>query len=168
MAVMRTELAFRRGGNEEMRVEALGHHVRRYPAGVADELVGSEAKSIRLQKVGQRQFLRIEIGAERVEGVDILVEQCRASRLARQKDAALLEGLADGAGREREFPRRHRRRRRRSGPVAADRGHPGPAFRPEDQRTRSEIDLVMALYHEDLDPGVAVTDEKDRGRQERS
>src|SRR5579871_155619 len=97
LAVMGAELIGRRGGQEEPGVEALRHALRRDPMRIGDEfverepelVVGEHVEKGRLALAKRRAIRRLDLA--RAAGVD---EGSRAL-LAREQDAALLEGLAD-------------------------------------------------------------------------
>jgi glutamate dehydrogenase (NADP+) len=161
-AVVHRQLIRRRGGEKEMRVEALGHDRRRDPVRIGRQQIERQNEVFVREHVGECAPRRSgdEAGATRA------VDKRRRAARAGEQNAAFLEGFADSGdaeGARRDVQTVH-------GGAADGVGSQRRILRIEaaagkDQRAGGEIDLVVAHHHEDLEPGRAVAQQENRGGQ---
>ena len=135
MPVMDGILVGRRGGEEEMRVEALGHGDRRDPMREMGEAVAIGHQPAVEQHGGEVAFGR------------------RWGARGSEQDPAFLPGLADRGDAESQVR------------VAAGQHGVGGFDAParENQGTGGEVDLVVTHHHEDFKPTRPVAQQQDGG-----
>ena len=161
-------MAVRRERYEEMRVEALGHHLGRDPVREMHKMIAGEPQIFLLDQIAQAHlafFERLAVGVEPCEAM--FVDEFAGLPVAREQDARFFESFADRSrGQRAHFGRPgggavH---------VLAEHGIEiafGGFAAGKDQRAGGEIDLVMPLHHEDFETVGAVADEQNRGCRDR-
>ncbi len=147
-----------------MRVEALGHVRRRDPVRKMDELIQRQPQIFLAQHIGEYGFALVEQSAVMLQiGKPLAGDEIAVTRVTRQKDAGFLESLADRAGAHcthgirPAFAAVEKFVELRVGIALFD------LAAREHERARDEIDLVMALHHEDFEAAWCVPEQEYRG-----
>jgi hypothetical protein len=150
----------RRGGEKEMRVEALGHDRRRDPVRIGRQQIERQNEVFVREHVGECAPRRSgdEAGAARA------VDKRRRAARAGEQHAAFLEGFANGGDAEGSGGGVEAVHGGATQRIAGDLRVAGiEAAAGEHERAGGEIDLVVAHHHEDLEPGRAVAQQENRG-----
>ena len=162
LAVVRRDLIGRRGDQVEMRVEALGHEGGRDPVRERHHRVERDVEIVGLGDPAECRRAREQIAA--VAGLERahprFGQKLRFAPTAGEQHAALLEGFAHRGDAHREVlvvevcatgAARAQRRIAVGGIDLAAREH---------QRALREVDLVVALHHEDLETAAIVAQQQ--------
>ncbi len=152
-----------------MRVEALGHVLRRDPVREMRHLIAGQPQFFRAQHLEQGDLALLQSRTIVFEPFQAFGRDQRLlPRLAREQNARFLERFADGRG---DQPLHLPGQSRRAIDEVTQRviEIPGRNLAAgKDKRARDEIDLVMALHHKHFEPiGGVACDQDGRRRDDR-